>query len=170
MSKSIFVVAGVLVFAAACAAPGAKTDTTGTVDVTAETQKLLETDRAWSVQASAGKNADSVLTYWTDDARVVMPGAATLSGKEAIGKMVRGSMTTPGFHITWTPEQAFVSKSGDMGYTIGTNEVTAPDAKGKLTTMPGRYLTVWRKDADGRWRCVQDFATPSPATATGAKS
>jgi uncharacterized protein (TIGR02246 family) len=135
------------------------------VNVPSETQALLETDRAWAREASASRNADSVLAFWTDDARVVMAGEPTRDGKSAIRQMVVSSLAIPGFHITWIPERAEVAASGDLGYTVGTNEFTIPDAAGKLTTYPGRYITVWRRGADGRWRCVQDYSTPS---ATGA--
>ena len=127
-------------------------------------QSLLATDREWA-KVAGGKNADSVLAYWTEDARVVMPGAPILAGKPAIRGMVEGSMKTPGFHITWTPDSGVVSRSGDLGYTYGTNEFTAPDSTGKLVTTRGRYLTVWRKDSDGRWRCVEDIASPGPVAA-----
>lgn len=129
-----------------------------TVDTAAETQALLEADRAWAKHAAAGA-VDSVLTYWTEDAVVVSPGQPTYSGKAAIRQMVTASMSIPGFRINWTPRKAVVSKSGDMGYTVGTNELTAPDPTGKLTTNKGRYLAVWRKDADGKWRCVEDYAS-----------
>ena len=141
---------GALLLAAGCAK---------TVDTAAETQALLDTDRAWGQAASSGKNIDSVIAVWTEDAVVVSPGQPTYSGKAAIRQMVSTSMSTPGFHISWTPQKAAISKSGDMGYTTGTNEVTVPDPTGKLTTNKGRYLSVWRKDADGKWRCVQDFAS-----------
>ena len=131
-------------------------------------QSLVATDREWA-KVAGGKNADSVLAYWTEDARVVMPGAPILAGKPAIRGMVEGSMKTPGFHITWTPDSGVVSRSGDLGYTYGTNEFTAPDSTGTLVTTRGRYLTVWRKDSDGRWRCVEDIASPGPATVAAAK-
>ena len=130
-----------------------------TVDTPAETQALLETDRAWAKHASSGTNADSVLAYWTEDAVVVSPGQPTYSGKAAIRQMVTASMSVPGFRINWTPQKAVVSKSGDMGYTVGTNELTVPDPTGKLVTNKGRYLAVWRRDADGKWRCVEDYAS-----------
>src|SRR4051812_43446963 len=98
---------------AACAASSSPPDNS------AETQKLLETDRAWAVQASAGTNADSIVAYWTDDATIVGVGQPTVTGKAAIREMIASSFKTPGFHVTWTPERAVVS--GDMGYTTGTN-------------------------------------------------
>ena len=139
------------------------------VDVSRETQALLETDRAWAQEAAAGRNADSVLAFWTDDARVAMPGQAVLRGKAAIRQMVTSSFATPGFHVTWTPETAVVSRSGDLGYTAGTNEFTLPDSAGGVTRLAGRYLTVWRKETDGRWRCVEDYSSPAPAPLASGK-
>jgi ketosteroid isomerase-like protein len=128
-----------------------------------DVQSLLATDREWAKLVGVSKDPDSIATYWTDDARVVTPGQPVVSGKAAIREMVAGSMKIPGFRIAWTPDSAAVSRSGDLGYTYGVNEVTAPDASGKLVTTRGRYLTVWRKDVDGRWRCVEDIASPAPA-------
>ena len=134
---------------------------TSRVDVARETQALLETDRAWARAAAVGRNVDSVLAYWADDARVAMPGQAVLRGKAAIRQMVASSFATPGFHVSWTPETAVVSRSGDLGYTAGSNEFTVPDSAGGVMKLPGRYLTVWRKGTDGRWRCVEDYSSPA---------
>lgn len=138
------------------------------VDVAKETQALLDADRAWSAFAAAGKDVDSVLVYWTDDARVVMGSEPITQGKDALRKMVAASFANPNFHISWTPERAVVASSGDIGYTIGTTEITVVDPKGAKTTMPSRYIETWRKGADGRWRCVEDFASPSPKDTSAA--
>lgn len=160
MSRSMMArCATLLVLAGACATR---------VDVEREQANLLERDRAWAAVASTSKNTDSVVAFWTDDARVVGPGQPTLEGKAAIKQMVAGSMAMPGFHVTWTPEVAVIAASGDIGYTRGTNEFTIPDSTGATTKMPGRYLTVWRKGADGVWRCVEDYSSPAPAP-TAAK-
>ncbi|HEX6815967.1 MAG TPA: DUF4440 domain-containing protein [Gemmatimonadaceae bacterium] len=135
------------------------------VDTARESQALLETDRAWARQSSAGTNADSVIAYWTDDARVVVPGAAVLDGKDAIRRMVTSSFAAPGFHVAWTPERAVVAASGDLGYTVGTNEFSIPDSTGHVSKVAGNYITVWRKGKDGRWRCAEDYSSPGPAHA-----
>ena len=136
------------------------------IDVGSEAQKVLEIDRAWASVAGAGKNIDSAVSFWTDDARVIQSGQPTLQGKAAIRAMVTSVFAIPGFHITWTPESAVVSAAGDLAYTFGTNAVTMPDAKGKLVTENGRYITVWRKGADGRWRCVMDYTNSGPGEVT----
>jgi ketosteroid isomerase-like protein len=159
MSSRLIAFGGVVfVLAGACRPPA---------DVSRETESLLAADRAWSEAAAAGKNADSIVGFWTDDARVAMAGQPLTQGKAAIRQMVDATMAVPGFHISWTPESAVVAASGDLGYTFGTNTVTAPDATGKLTTVAGRYITVWRKGADGRWRCVMDYSNSGPPPASG---
>ena len=43
-------------------------------------------------------------------------------------------------------------------------------ATGKPATSAGSYLTVYKRQADGSWKAVEDFITPGPApTATAAK-
>jgi ketosteroid isomerase-like protein len=133
------------------------------VDVAAETRDLLETDRAWARLAEADAPVDSVVAYWTADARVILPGQPVLVGTEAIRQMVAGTRAIPGFRITWTPDSAAVSPGGDFGYTWGTNEISEPDSAGTLVTMKGRYITVWRKESDGRWRCSADISNEGPA-------
>jgi ketosteroid isomerase-like protein len=134
-------------------------------DTSRETEALLNTDREWSRIASTGRNADSVVAFWTDDARVSMPNAPVVRGKAALHDMVAGLYAAPGFQIKWTPETAVVASSGDLGYTTGTNELSVPDSTGKVSKMVGRYITVWRRDAEGRWRCIEDYSTPSPPEA-----
>jgi ketosteroid isomerase-like protein len=132
------------------------------VDLASGAQALLQTDRAWAAMSEAGQNIDSIVSFWTDDARVVEPGQPVVQGKAAIKKMVSGMLATPGVHVTWSPDSAVVSTGGDLGYTFGTNAVTVPDPKGNAVTEKGRYITVWRKEPDGRWRCVMDYGSPAP--------
>ena len=132
------------------------------VDVAAETRTLLETDRAWASLAEAVAPVDSVVAYWTSDARVILPGQPVLVGTEAIRRMVAGTRSIPGFKISWTPDSAVVSPAGDFGYTWGLNRITSPDSTGTLSTMEGRYITVWRKESDGRWRCSVDISNEGP--------
>jgi uncharacterized protein (TIGR02246 family) len=138
------------------------------IDTAHEAQLLLDIDRAWAQAAAAGTEPDSILSFWADDARVVMAAEPVHQGRAAIREMLSGMLAIPGFHVTWTPEGATVSQSGDLAYTFGTNEFTVPDSTGALMTTKGRYITVWRKEPDGRWRCVMDYANPAPPEVPGS--
>jgi ketosteroid isomerase-like protein len=138
------------------------------VDVAAGTRDLLRTDRAWATLAAANGPVDSLVAYWTSDARVILAGQPVLVGTDAIRQMIAGTRAVPGFHISWTPDSAVVSPSGDFGYTYGTNRITVPDSTGTLRTAVGRYITVWRKEPDGRWRCTVDISNEGPASANAS--
>ena len=133
-----------------------------TVNVPASTEVLLQRDRAWAALADANGPVDSVVAYWTSDAQVVLPGQPIVAGTTAIREMIAATRSIPGFHISWTPDSAVVSSTGDLGYTYGTNRITAPDSSGVLRTMEGRYITVWRKEPDGLWHCVFDISNEGP--------
>jgi ketosteroid isomerase-like protein len=109
------------------------------VDVAAATRDVLRTDRAWATLAAANGPGDSVVAYGASDARVILTGQPVLVGTDAIRQMIAGTRAVPGFHISWTPDSAVVSPSGDFGYTYGTNRITTPDSTGTLHTAEGRY-------------------------------
>ena len=131
------------------------------VDVAAERAALARADKAWS-EAAVARDVEKVLSYWTDDAVVYPPGQPAVSGKEALRTFVTDGLAMPGFTIRWNTSAFEVSASGDMAYGVGTNTVTMNDAQGKTITERGRSVTVWRKGADGRWRCVVDTWNAAP--------
>jgi len=49
-----------------------------------------------------------------------------------------------------------VAKSGDLGFVSGTYELTMNDASGKPVNDRGKYVEVWEKKADGKWKCGTD--------------
>jgi ketosteroid isomerase-like protein len=150
-----------LVVLGACAQPPR-------VDVEAERAGLLAADKAWSGVAS---DIDKVASILADDAVFFGDGMPRIAGKAAIQKAWTEMSKTPGFSIRWVPEGAVVAASGDLGYTFGTNEFTANDAKGAPVTTKGKYVTIWRKQADGSWKVIMDTGNSDapPASAAAAK-
>jgi ketosteroid isomerase-like protein len=126
------------------------------IDREAEQASLLLVDQEWAALASEGTDVDRIVSYWSDDVTIFPPDAPAIQGKEAIRQFMVSVLEIPGFHVTWQPTTVFVAPGGDFGYTTGTNAMTAPDADGNLVTTPGRYVTVWRKEA-GVWKCVIDI-------------
>jgi ketosteroid isomerase-like protein len=127
------------------------------VDLEAARAALERTDREWSAATAEGTDVDRIVGYWSDDATVYPPGMPALEGKAAIREFVAESLRTPGFAVHWEPHQVAVSADASMGYTAGTNRFTAPGADGQLVTTEGRYLTVFRRQPDGAWKCVLDM-------------
>jgi ketosteroid isomerase-like protein len=57
-----------------------------------------------------------------------------------------------------------VEVSGDLAYTQGTYSMTMTDPEGIPATDKGKYLAVWKKQADGGWKVIEDiFNSDLPA-------
>ncbi len=135
----------------------------------ADEAAIRQADIAWSKAAASGIS-DEHLAYFLDDAVVLGPNEPMASGKEAIGKMIRGFYAMPGFAVKWQATKVEAASSGDFGYSLGTYELTMNDPKGKPMTDRGKYATVWKKQADGSWRVALDmFNSDLPVTPPPSK-
>jgi ketosteroid isomerase-like protein len=92
--------------------------------------------------------------WFAEDGVALGNGAAPLIGKVAIAKSATWSPND--YQLTWTPTDALMGPSGDMGYTWGHFEGRSKDAHGNPVATSGRYMTVWRKQPDGSWKVVLD--------------
>lgn len=137
---------------------------TGTkvVDTSTEATALMQTSRDWSASLATG-NVETIVSYWADDAVVLAPDMEPMRGKEAIRGFVEGSLEVPGFSIWWEPQEAFVSSSGEIGYLIEHGQMTWTDTLGNINTAYNKTVTIWKKQADGSWKCAVDTWNNSPA-------
>jgi ketosteroid isomerase-like protein len=122
---------------------------------------LMQISRDWAKAAEA-RDTERVLSYWADDAIMMENEQPPLIGKAAITTMVQRGFKDPNFSITWEPERAVISQSGDMGYLIEHNRVSFIDPTGKARTVFGKGVTIWKKDASGNWKNVIDIFNTSP--------
>lgn len=129
-------------------------------DGDAERAAIMAADKAWLAAAQSG-NIDSILTFWTDDAHVIAPGQPPYVGRAAIRQMLVQSLQTPGFSVSWNTTDVVIGPSGDLAYSFGTNVFTVPGAAGRIDTLRGQGVVVWRKGGDGRWRSAVDTWNPS---------
>lgn len=126
-------------------------------DKASEVAALLQRDAEFAAEASVGRDVEKVVSYWSEDAVVAPPGQPPIVGRDALRKYVADSYQVPGFNITWeaTADPEF-SADFDMAYMWARNEVSFNGPDGNLVTVHGRGLTVWRREADGEWRCTAD--------------
>ncbi|MBI4420961.1 MAG: DUF4440 domain-containing protein, partial [Gemmatimonadetes bacterium] len=59
--------------------------------------------------------------------------------------------------------RADVAASGDLGYTVGLFQSRRLDAAGKPVVGTGKYVTIWRKQADGSWKAMLDLGVADAA-------
>jgi len=132
------------------------------MDLAAEKVRLLGRDAEWAALASEGADVDSIVSYWTDDAVMFPPDLPAVIGKPALREYVQASLQIPGFSITWRSTEVALSPDGNLAYMFGENAVTMNGPDGTPSTIPGRGVTIWRREPDGEWRCAVDIWNAGP--------
>ncbi|MGA2887631.1 MAG: nuclear transport factor 2 family protein [Terracidiphilus sp.] len=98
--------------------------------------------------------------WFAEDGVALGNGAAPLVGRVAIAKSA--NWDPKAYQLTWTPTDAMMGPSGDMGYTWGHFEGHSKDVNGNPVTTTGRYMTIWRKEPNGKWKVVLDAGANEP--------
>ena len=138
------------------------------VCLAADEQALRDADAQWSKAAEA-KDLDKTVSYYADDAIVMPPNASAATTKEAIRSAWKEMLTTPGAAISWKATKVQVAQAGDLAYVSGTYEETMTDASGQSVKDHGKYVEIFKKQADGTWKVVADiWNSDLPASAPAA--
>jgi uncharacterized protein (TIGR02246 family) len=126
-------------------------------DTSAADQAAIKDAEAQWAKAAAAKNADETVSYYADDASMLAPNMPIVFGKQAIRGVWGQLMANPGFSISWESTKVEASRSGDLGYDIGTYQLAMSDPQGKSMSDRGKYMVTWKKQADGKWKAVGDM-------------
>lgn len=133
------------------------------MDQKAEADKLMQLSKEWSESVKT-RDVEEMISYWADDAILVSPNEAPVVGKESLRAMVQRSLKVPGFDIGWNPQEAYVSKGGDLGYVIIKNYMTMPvDTMGNTRTVFNKGVEIWKKQTDGSWKNIIDISNSDPS-------
>jgi len=137
-------------------------NSTAAVDAGADEQAVRSQIGHW-LQLIKAKDAAGIAGLYAEDGAVMPPNGPISKGRTAIQQAWAAMMRTPGFDLTFVPEQILVSSSGDMALDRGTYSLTvAPD--GNTHTDTGKYVVVWRK-IGGEWKAAADiFNSDLPAS------
>ena len=127
------------------------------IDLEAERAALFHADESWAAAAEAG-DVERIFAFWTEDAVIYPPVGPAVEGIEAIREFVQRNRAREGFAIGWSPTGAEVSSAADVGYTFGSWRRTAPGPDGTPVSSSGNYVSLWRKQADGSWRCSVEIS------------
>jgi ketosteroid isomerase-like protein len=135
-----------LVMLAACSTKKVPPKTT--VD---EKIALIKTDKSFSDMSVEEGMKAAFIEYIDSNGVLLKPNHLPIVGANAIDFLIAQEDT--GFTLNWQPQNAFVSASGDLGYTYG---VYALHPKNMDTVLYGTYVSIWKKQADGSWKFVLD--------------
>jgi uncharacterized protein (TIGR02246 family) len=138
------------------------------VDTASIERQIRDLETQWGKDYDS-KNAEGLAGHYADDAAIANPGAALATDTATRREAINGFVSDPALNIKFESDRIEVAGSGDLASSRGhyTMTFTDPETK-KPKTENGNYLTVYKKQADGSWKAVEDFVTPG-ATETASK-
>lgn len=114
------------------------------------------------VRALVAGDARGMAAVFTEDA-LVIPAMQRgfVSGRDAIeaydARRV-GSIR----YLEATIATVQLEVEGDLAWEAGTNRMVVQQGERAPMTVTGRYLAVWRRGEDGRWRIRAELPVPDP--------
>lgn len=160
---------GALVAASAMEAPAASAEAAAqTADAMADAPaEILAADRAFAARSAETTAAQAFREFMDADGLWIVEGREPLRGVDAIFDRLGGVAPETG-KLLWEPAEAWASESGDFGASWGRSRFVPLGATEPVAAY--RYLTVWRRDSDGRWKGLMDMGVsaddllkPTPA-------
>ena len=138
-----------LALAALCLLGGCVTDA-ATRRLTLE-DELLDADRAFARDVQE-RRLEGWLAAFDEHGSQVDEHGAPVTGRAAIRAYMQAAFDEPDFQLTWDPVEASIPEGGTLGFVWGHWTLGAPGA----AQQHGRYLDIWRKGPDGKWKLLFD--------------
>ena len=166
MTRSLLLLSAAALLLPACqaaekSANAVEANSTAAADVGAEEQAIRGQVDRW-LQLVKAKDAAGIAALYAEDGAVMPPNAPIGKGRAAIEQAWASTMQTPGFDLTFVPDQIIVSSSGDMALDRGTYRLAIAPG-GTAQTDTGKYVVVWRK-IGSEWKAAADiFNSDLPA-------
>jgi uncharacterized protein (TIGR02246 family) len=135
------------------------------VDTVSIEKQIRDLETQWGKDYDS-RNAEGLAGHYADDAAIANPGMALATDTATRREAISGFIADPAMNIKFASDRSEVAGSGDLASSRGhyTMTYTDPQTK-KPKTENGNYLTVYKKQADGSWKAVEDFVTPGAAQA-----
>jgi ketosteroid isomerase-like protein len=132
----------------------------------AETE-LKTLDEEWSA-AAARNDLDGTVAFYADNAVLLPANAPIATDKKSIRESWAG-LLGPHTSVSWKWSKVEVAQSGELGYIYGTYKLTiAASTRSVAVNDTGKFVEVWKKQSDGKWKCIVDTYNsdlPVPAAA-----
>jgi ketosteroid isomerase-like protein len=126
------------------------------------TQALQAMDDEFVRNVNAGDVEALVSAFYAEDAELLPPSAPVMRGHAEIKGCWKG-MVSAGLNIT-VLEAKRIEESGGLAYASGVYELSLSPPGGGTIADNGKYVVVYRRQADGSWKAIADiFNSSRPA-------
>lgn len=112
--------------------------------------KAITANHARFDAAIADRDPTGVAVLYTEDARLLAPGATAMRGRQEIENYWKGAIEGLGIRA-FKLETVEVEERDDLAYEVGTfSQQLQPEGQASSTST-GKYVTIHRRQPDGSW-------------------
>jgi len=142
LRKSLFIFSLLIAFLFTCSSCKTK-------NKTHSADEIIKADEDFSNLSKKEGMKKAFIDYIDNEGILLRPGHAPITGADAIDFLTQ--VNDSSYILTWKPKGGEISSSGDMGFTYGIYNLEIKD-----TVLKGTYVSIWKKQPDGKWKFVLD--------------
>lgn len=135
----------------------------GSESSSAAAKQAIASEEANSNRAFHNRDLNALVAPYASKAVFILPGMPPQVGTAAIRNAYSEALKDPKFDVSFAADKVEVARSGDLAFTQGHFTMKGSDPKTEaLTTSTGSYLTIFKKQPDGSWKIIEDWAAANP--------
>ena len=119
-------------------------------------EQILQADIAFSNLSKKAGMKRAFIEYIDNEGVLLRPNHPPIIGANAIDFL--SEVNDSSYSLTWEPSGGEIAIAGDLGYTFGLYKLALKD-----TVLRGTYVSIWKKQNDGKWKFVLDSGNPGIA-------
>jgi uncharacterized protein (TIGR02246 family) len=132
-------------------------DTTG---IPASVRAMIDSVNADWIPALNRRDAAGIAAPYADDGVLITATGESFRGRAAVEQAMRESVARITGTVSGRLVQDGLTRAGPLLYEWGHAEMEIARPGREPAHGSGRYLTVWRLEADGRWRISRNLSLP----------
>ena len=103
----------------------------------------------------------ALAALYTEDAMVLPPDSGTITGRSEIQRFWQGVWDSGARQATLRVQH--VEGGGDLAAEVGAADLTVEADGDQTSTVPLKYVVVWRRHTGGPWQLAVDIWNSSPS-------
>lgn len=156
MRRTCFVILATVTVACSSSAPSAGGASGSVSQDTASVRAAIEAANTKFLEAFKRGDKAGLMANYADDAILMMQNEEAWRGRDGIDKGFTGFLSEMSFK-DGAATTGDVMVAGDLAVETGTFAWTLQQKSGPEIKDKGKYLTVWKRQADGAWKIVRDI-------------
>ena len=124
-----------------------------------EARQAIDKGNAQWVEAWDKADASLIAALFAEDGVLLGRNGKFFKGPQQVLERMKPILEGAGKGVKATVTTVDLWLNGDTAYETGTYSYKYQE-KGKPVTEEGRYVTIWKRQADGSWKIIMDMGVP----------